>query len=427
MQGQKYQVLFNTSSLSPMKIEKVYNYLNDLEVGENTFRIGKYHYEFGHEVLVSDELSKKIRGDNEISDLSIMNNPIPVFNVVFFHTFLPAPIFEEFRPYTNIGGGAGIAPIANHHDVKIIKQAYEDGLNIKPWVYHARKNTKELKELFGSNIWKRLCQYPKDTHPKLFNYIRIGAKHIKVNSLLLDYVDKFGVDKLIRFQTSDSDMKGVVAYTQNSIRSGKFVDYITIRDCILSCSRLNIEFNEDWGMGKIREIHDESIRHFTFAQMGVDRSDKFPIPPELKEIENLDNRGVEYNILEGAEDYFNEGKDMKHCLATHYAKSAKSGKYLAISMRKGEVRATAGYVNNYNTGYRLEQLKSYHNNVTNIPKEMKDFAKDIEGLLTEIKSENVEDKVDEPKKSSNEELVIFSSIIFFITLPLIIYGLVSLS
>ena len=403
-----------------------YDFLDDTEIKkEKWFRIGDYKFNKEDLNISKSSLVSKIKKDNilhyNISHSNSSSKILSLFDKLFLETFLTESEcmrLSSVSQYTNIP--------ATFENIKIIKQAIEDNLSINPLIFHTMKTTKELKKVLGQGLWSRLCQENEKFNKRIVNFLVYENNKISkdINNLILNLTKS-----QISFSFDEKMPNGVKYCYLNNLTQRKafeeIVDVTTIQDCHRYCEINLEEFNRHWSYKRVLKEHEKYRRLTTYETMGVSPDDVFDIPEYLSD-ENLakipNPSGIEYKVLKTAKDYYEEGEAMHHCIATHYAKEAKYGRYFSISLKQGEDRSTAGFrlasifdIVERSAPY-LEQIKSFQNQNKSTP-EMRKFCKEIEKLYP-AKEEKI--NYSEP---SREKVVYSYSSGFDWLFPILMFGI----
>ena len=175
---------------------------------------------------------------------------------------------------------------------------------------------------------------------------------------------------------------------------------VFVEDAIRLCNRFQVEFNPQWSVRRMREVHDdlagrERAEWYTDRNKNFNKIAKFDYFNVLTS-EFVDDKvqTIKARILANGEEVIQEGIRQKHCVAS-YTRSCYNNKYIVVSIYDGVIRSTVGIVTSsyYNTNAKelnFSIQQHYASCNKEAPEEHKEFAQKILDILnTDAKLEAV--------------------------------------
>lgn len=274
---------------------------------------------------------------------------------------------------------------------KSIEQVVKDGNGrLLPLMY--KKNcydTKELKEFYGSGLWKYICSCKK-------NRISLIAKHKNMGDAAWGYIHKIPTGLL--------DAASPVTYYPNIINekdSVKIIDWVgknisytkcnahklisLLRDTVVMSAELGkpVNFNKLKGYGyeDIVTLHDNiSFEHqkkqdeIQSKRMDLVLCSNYPYEIVYED--------VSATLLDTRRKLGSEGIEMHHCVS-YYASYVERGEYLVYSVRGDGEKSTIG-LQKGRDGWEIEQVRGVCN--ASVSEKHKMFALHV---LKEINKEYI--------------------------------------
>ena len=247
-----------------------------------------------------------------------------------------------------------------------------DGLeHILPYVFTFNKTPKELREIFGKGVWKKMCSFSKTRNKLISNNLRPFCA-----STVIDVIDtpstllkqKF---PLLFSKYAAKNLKGAWG---DKTKLEYF--YPIFDDCVRMFQQEGLKFNMNWSITRVKEEHDKLVSIVNARKYS---SDKFDWTVDFKHKEfTIGDYTVK--LLDNARDIADEGTCMKHCVGS-YADQSRAGKYAVFSVLKGEEKYSTIGFNLTNTlhGEKLfhfqQHYKKYNAQVDC------EIAKSIPGLI----------------------------------------------
>lgn len=263
---------------------------------------------------------------------------------------------QDFMRYGfTMGGRVSSSNLEAMYRSKAVMDAYKkDGLdNLIPFAFRFKKTPKELKELFGKGLWKRLCANSMTRNKYIANYCKYMSDSTLKNMVrTLSYFPSAILKRGYKYLHFEGEVALLLrdGYTASFIASPEGIRMIhMLNDTGRMAARRGVEFNPEWSVKRILALHEElTALQNAEAQERLYNRHKNTVA-ETNALEEAQTKasiyqseGVTCVLLDTPTKLLKEAKDMKHCLAA-YASRVLSGKYLAYSVTAVDgTRSTLG-------------------------------------------------------------------------------------
>lgn len=235
----------------------------------------------------------------------------------------------------------------------LLSQAYADKqTNILPFILHTNKSPKELKEMLGKGLWKRVCS---NTFSR--NKAIIEASSVNHWMHLGEFSPAFKKEltHLVTVPTSLLKYGGYSSNTINWLKTNckgiwnRPADIKRQADFFIDTARMIAQETEgdqteiqvkmlNWSVKRVNDEHEAATKRIFNKRFSKDRyhwADLVPIGPFMYEGYLVTPLFDSYSIAE-------EGEAMQHCVGS-YAYQSQRGDYLVLSVTKdGERHSTIG-------------------------------------------------------------------------------------
>jgi len=300
---------------------------------------------------------------------------LKLVNAVFYKTFVsefPDKYVRNFcmGPCTNRSKGKLISQLITklHASYSKINQADRDGIwNITPFIYKFNLDPKELKQLFGNQVWKQICNNSFTRNKLITDNIRwyamsasksgdIDSLRTKVSKLLTisSSILKYVKTEVLVQQHLSLNYKGKykTVYNNPNLLNKTLDLYYMLR-------QEQLEFNPKWSPRRVEEEHDNAVlreiaRNYSSEEFSFEGFDKLPKRFTL-------NEGYTAILLKSSAEIGAEGAAMRHCVGS-YAMPASQGKYVVYSLQdaSGSRYSTLG-ISVRHSGFVFNQHYKYVN------------------------------------------------------------------
>ena len=294
---------------------------------------------------------------------------VKIFNAaVFKGAILPYkeyfPLFYHYRS-KSIDPAQFIKVVKN---AELLEQATKDGQkNILPLILNQELPPQKLKSVLGKGVWKKLTRNSFHRNKILVNYKDI-SEVMNYDSTALKIAYKHWSPK----PSAHHWLKHVVGvpYSKHneSDASMKLTTYSDTKDM---AARLQLPFNEKWGLLKMNEKHTEYSRlqqRLAEQRRIVCDKDYAERLVKLKATDlstfykqtTWEKDGVTATVLTTYERIVEEGSEMRHCVAG-YAERCLNKDYVVVSLTDGTIRTTLGAHTDLgiDSSYRFSENQHY--------------------------------------------------------------------
>lgn len=285
------------------------------------------------------------------------------FNAIMQELWIK-PVEKHLKTYAFSYAGK-IAPnkvIRLHENKRLIEQAEKDKLdNIIPFIYVSGKSPKELKEVFGKCLWKRLCKNSKTRNVLIGKIWMNNEEYINQTQTkeIISTLNQFPSKYLKRgFRSPYNFDDGGLYCIRNKMPSNFQYFY---NDTKRMANQLGETFNSKWSPRKIKEKHEEFTSKINEKKYSKDTY------PAVKDIaKRFTNKEFTAELLQSAYDIYTEGVSMRHCVGS-YAGDVANGDYLVYSIRDKDNNrySTLGIRKDRDNKWVFDQHYKYKNKQVN--------------------------------------------------------------
>lgn len=279
--------------------------------------------------------------------LKTQYNPIREYDSIF----KPFRAFNSKMERKSCTHSKYATSILEHID-KIEEMKSDGQLNLIPYAVVKGKSTKELREMYGKNPWKRISKFSR-THNKELSELPSSVVVALSNkpyshALLYKRVDRMfgrghGHSSEIKIAYTDTLLKEKGSYTA-AMRT-EIIDLHRTSQYIFDLRMRSEIFNPEWSTRRIKEEHDAwDIRQRAILAEKRRIEDAESIV-EFATSEPKMFGNVKATILNTVEKIELEGEVMHHCVG-NYARQAFKGQYRVVRIEKGSYICTLGLTDN---------------------------------------------------------------------------------
>lgn len=254
------------------------------------------------------------------------------YQAAHYHTWISPHISQETANLLRMTGrhwmqyNNRLVKLA-HNVLPYIQQAERDGLiNIIPIIVLFCKSPQDIRAEIGKGAWKRVANNSKTRNVLMMNAL-INEPPITLG-VKLDTVLRIssGVLNLHPFPDKDLEIVDRIIPKRDKMSFRQTIHLITD-----TRSMLGDAFNPEWSYARMKREHDDAVK----AENAKRYSSK-----SFAEPWSYSADGYTATLLTSPLDIANEGRLMRHCVAS-YAKLAAKGSYAVFEI-DGKERATLG-------------------------------------------------------------------------------------
>lgn len=239
-----------------------------------------------------------------------------------------------------------------------IQEVQKDGLdNLEPFAAILGKSPKEMKEIVGKSLWKRLCKNSRTRNTHIAKYLTSSyTLDLKGTLEILDKMPstllKKGRESPVLFTKTGLWQLGQFRSISEVLRENRLKLHrmrMICNDTRTMANQLGTAFSYNWSWEKMRQKHDEYRELVNRKRYSKDQFEwlvDFPV-------KELSSGEFTATLLTSAYDIHEEGVKMHHCVAS-YAELVREGEYLVYSIQKaGQRYSTLGVkVNAVSDGHK---------------------------------------------------------------------------